>query len=202
MIILTSNGLSSDKILNETKKHIKKNRKKAVIITTASVPYKENDRDIPRLTEELNRLGTDVEYLDIECQNPELLNDYDVILINGGNPYYLLNQMRLNNCKPIFERLKNDKLIIGVSAGSLVLQNTIELINQYTFEMNDEVKLIDFMGLGIVKINILPHYSRFILRFENFEEKAKQFEIDNKISVIRLNDGEGVFVFEDNVYKV
>lgn len=52
MIILTSNGLSSDKLLNETRKYTNSNAK-AAIITTASVGYKEKDWHIPRLTEEL-----------------------------------------------------------------------------------------------------------------------------------------------------
>lgn len=202
MIILTSRGLSNDKLMNETKKYIENNMKKGVIITTGSVEYKENDIHIPNLTKQLNNLGLTVEYLDLEYQNPQALNNYDVILINGGNPYYLLKYMRLTNCKTIFEELIKEKIIIGVSAGSVVLQNTIELINYYTPEMNDEVKLTDFRGLGIIETNILPHYSRFLTKFENFEEKAKKYEKENNVSITRLNDGEGIFMYKDKIYKL
>jgi hypothetical protein len=38
----------------------------------------------------------------------------------------------------------------------------------------------------------LPHYSRFVLKFEKFEEKAKEYEITNNCKVIRINDGQAV----------
>lgn len=50
MLILTSNGLSSDKLLNRVKV-LTESMKSAVIVTTASVGYKQNDKHIPRLTE-------------------------------------------------------------------------------------------------------------------------------------------------------
>lgn len=63
--------------------------------------------------------------------------------------------------------------------------------------MNDEVLLSDFKRFGITNLQILPHYSRFIGRFENFEERAKQFEVDNNCNVIRIDDGQGIFISEN-----
>lgn len=56
MLILTSNGLSSPALLDETRKYISVSMKKAVLITTASVGYKEKDWHIPRLKNELESL--------------------------------------------------------------------------------------------------------------------------------------------------
>ena len=83
MLILTSNGLSSDNLIKRAKQYCT-TLNKAVIVTTASVEYKENNYHIPRLTEELNSLGLSVELFDFDFQNPELLLNYDVVEINGG----------------------------------------------------------------------------------------------------------------------
>lgn len=54
--------------------------------------YKKDDWHLPRLTNELQALGLEVSLFDIEFESAELLLDYDVIEINGGNPFYLLSK--------------------------------------------------------------------------------------------------------------
>ncbi|GKU25108.1 Type 1 glutamine amidotransferase-like domain-containing protein [Clostridium folliculivorans] len=104
MLILTSNGLSSDNIIKKMKEYCD-SLSKAVIVTTASVEFKENDWHIPQLTEELKSLGLLVDYFDFDFQRPEVLLNYDVIEINGGNPFYLLNAIKRANCEDIMEKL-------------------------------------------------------------------------------------------------
>lgn len=193
MIILTSNGLSSKELLESTRKRIK-NCSKAVIVTTASVGYKEKDKHIPKLISELRSLNLSVDFFDFDIDNPNVLLNYDVVEINGGNPFYLLKSMKLSHCKDILQEIADARVLIGISAGAIVLQNNIDLIAQYSPEMNDEVLLSDFSGLSITEQQILPHYSRFLDRFENFEDRAKQFETEHNCNIIRLNDGHGVFV--------
>jgi dipeptidase E len=193
MIILTSNGLSSDSLIEKMQEYCKA-LSNAVIITTASVGYKEKDWHIPRLTNELKLLGLVVDYFDFDYQNPELLLSYDVIELNGGNPFYLLRSIKNSSCKSILKKLVNDKIVIGISAGSIVMQNSIELIARYSPEMNKEVNLLDLTGLGLSNIEVLPHYDRFINRFERFEQQTREYEIANKCEVIRINDGQGVIV--------
>lgn len=193
MLILTSNGLSSDNIIEKMKEYCE-SLTKAVIITTASAEHKENDWHIPRLTNELKSVGLCADYFDFDYEKPELLLNYDVIEINGGNPFYLLNSMRRSKCEDIMKRLIQEKIVIGVSAGSIVLQNNINLIAQYSPELNKDVNLTDFSGFGFSPIELLPHYSRFITKFERFEESAKEYEIDNNCKVIRIEDGQAVVV--------
>lgn len=202
MIILSANGLSSQKLLDETKKYMTASMKTAVIVTTASVGYKDKDWHIPRLTTELESLGLVVEYFDFDCQSAEALLNYNVILINGGNPFYLLKRMKESNCKSIFESFSNETIIIGVSAGSIVLQDSIELVAQYSPEMNHEINLTDLSGLGLVNLEILPHYNKFLSRFERFEERASEYEKANNCNAIRINDGQAVFVCDDREYVV
>lgn len=193
MLILTSNGLSSTALLKEASQYTSFLRT-AAIVTTASLGHKEKDRHIPRIAKELEQIGLQADCFDIETQNPEELREYDVVEINGGNPFYLLQQMRLQRAEETFRSIAREQVLIGISAGSLVLQQSIDLIAGYSPEMNDAVQLRDFTGLGITDLEILPHYHRFLSRFDQFEERAQAYEQTTGRNVIRLDDGEGVFV--------
>ena len=194
MLILTSNGLSSPEITNKLRPLFADCRK-SVIITTASVGYKENDWHIPRLREELSSFGiSDIEYFDFDSQNPSLLLQYDVIEIIGGNPFYLLNSMKKTGCEALLKELAETKILIGVSAGALVLQDNIDLIAKYSPEMNEDVGLSDLTGFALTDIEILPHYSRFLSVFDLFEETAKEYENAENRTVIRIDDGQAVFI--------
>ncbi|MCB2202972.1 Type 1 glutamine amidotransferase-like domain-containing protein [bacterium] len=201
MIVLTSNGLSSENLLNELKR-VLPHSAHAAIVTTASVGYKEKDWHIPRLTAELQQLCESVTCVDIEFENPKDLLTFDVVEIIGGNPFYLLKQIRKQNAEAVFSEIAEQKFLIGISAGSAILQNNINLIAQFSPELNDDVQLTSLNGLGLTDLEILPHYQRFQSRFERFEERAKQYEVENRCSVIRLIDGEGIFVDGKDWYKV
>lgn len=190
MIILTSNGLSSD-ILIEKVKSLLKNAQTAVVITTAS-EYKEKDWHIPRLKGELERMGLTVEFFDFDCDDTGQLLKYDVVEILGGNPFYLLNAMNKSNCRDVLKKISEERVLIGISAGSIVLQGDIKLVAEYSPEMNEGVGLADLTGLSLTGIQLLPHYDRFLTRFERFEERAREFEDKYKCVVYRINDGEAV----------
>lgn len=191
MLILTSNGISTTELKEKIKPYLL-NEHSAVIVTTASVGYKEKDWHIPRLIEELSYFRLSVDFFDFDTDKADSLLNYDVVLINGGNPFYLLKSIKVNNGIDVLTKLAKEKVIIGVSAGSIVLQNNINLIASYSPEMNDDVNLSDLTGLGLTNIQLLPHYSRFINRFDNFEERACAFEKQNNCIVQRINDGQTI----------
>ncbi len=195
MLILTSNGLTSKKLIEKVYSLLE-GRKSAVIVTTASQYYKEKDYHIPGLTEELLNLGLTVDYCDIDDDQPEKLFDYDVIEFLGGNPFYLLKSMRKSGCHTIMKKLESEKIIIGVSSGSAVMQKNINLIDKCTPEMNDETKLNDLTGMSLTNIEILPHYTRYLSKFDRFEEIAAEYEMENDCKILRIDDGQGVFVGE------
>ena len=190
MIIMASNGLSSD-ILMKKVKSLLKNARTAIVITTAS-EYKEKDWHIPRIKGELESLGLTVDYFDFDCDNPGQLLKYDVVEILGGNPFYLLNAMKKSNCVDVLKKVSEEKVLIGISAGSIVLQGDIKLVAEYSPEMNEGVGLADLTGLSLTGIQLLPHYDRFLTRYERFEERARDFEDNNNCVVYRINDGEAV----------
>ncbi|AMC93823.1 hypothetical protein AOC36_07445 [Erysipelothrix larvae] len=93
---------------------------------------------------------------------------------------------------------QNNKVIIGISAGSFVLQQNIDLVNVYTPQMNT-VAMDHFEGMGLVDVEILPHFSKYCNRFENFEQRCVDYERYKNIHVMRINDGEGVLIRDNNI---
>ena len=57
--------------------------------------------------------------------------------------------------------------------------------------------LTDLSALSLTNIQVLPHYSKFLTRFERFEEKCRTYEKQHNVNVIRINDGDGVFIDRD-----
>ena len=196
MIVLTSNGLSSDKLLNALREHIKTG--KAALVVTADNEYKEKNYHVERLTKELEALGLSVECFDYDNQSPSELMSYDVVEMIGGNPYYLLNSIRNNNFIDAIDNFAKNKCIIGCSAGALVLTPTLKLIDIYSPEMNI-VNLKDLSACNLTDIQILPHYSKFTKRYVNFEERCLEYELANNCKVVRLNDGEGIIIENEQV---
>ena len=195
MLVLCSNGLSSKKILAHiSEKAI--NCKTAALVVTADNEYKKNNYHVSRCIEELESLGLSVDIFDLDKQSADLLLDYDVVEFIGGNPYYLLHSIRKNNAKEILRDIAINKILIGWSAAAFVFSPTLELVNCYSPEMNF-LGLTDLSGLALTDVQVLPHYNKFLSRFEKFEEKCCGYEKEHSVSVIRINDGEGVFIEED-----
>ena len=191
MILLASNGLSSPLLLEAAGRCIRPG--KAALVVTADDVYKEKNYHVARAAEELEHLGQQVECFDFDVQTPGALLDYDLVEMIGGNPYYLLRSIRLHGFADALREFAENRVLIGWSAGALVIGPNLELIDQYSPEMNT-VGLTSLSALGLTDVQILPHYSRFLTRYEHFEETCAQYERENHCQVLRLNDGEGVIV--------
>ena len=192
MIVLCSNGLTSESLLEEIRKCVR-NAKKAALVVTADHEYKENNYHVARCAKELSLLGLQVECFDFDTQAAEELLKYDVVEIIGGNPYYLLHSLRINNAQKVLEKIADKKLLIGWSAGALVLGPTIAVIEQFCPEMNF-LHLNDLSALNLTDIQVVPHYKKFLGKYEDFEEKCRSYEKKEHCSVIRLSDGEGIII--------
>ena len=200
MIILTSNGISSEKLARDISPYTE-GLTSGVIITTAS-SYKKDDWHIPRVTAELEGLGLTVGYFDFDEDDPGILLNFDVVEINGGNPFYLLNAIRKTGAEGLLKRISETKLLIGISAGALILQKSISLVAVFSPGVNEGVGLTDNTALGLADIEMIPHYHRFIEKFDNFEQRIANYERENRCEVLRIDDGEGVIFTEKDHYVV
>lgn len=192
MLVLCSNGLSSDALIAEMKGHTGA-ACSAALVVTADGEYKEKNYHVPRCRDELVRLGLSVTIADIDMQAPEALLRYDAVEFIGGNPFYLMDSIRRNRAQSVLRRLAEDRILIGWSAAAFVFGPTLALAQLYTPELNT-VGLSDLSGLALTQTEILPHYGKFLRRFERFEERCAEYERANSRKVIRLDDGEGLFI--------
>ena len=192
MLILCSNGLTSNHLLSRTAMEVRHCQTAALVVTADHI-YKENNYHVPRCIQELESIGLTVDLFDLDKQDALLLNNYDVVEFIGGNPYYLLDAIRTQNCSSVLQYLAKEKVLIGWSAAAFVFGPTLALADQYTPEMNF-LKLTDLTGLTLTQCMVLPHYSKFLQKFDHFEERCSEFEARHGISVLRLNDGDGVFI--------
>ena len=192
MLVLCSNGLSSEKLQTYIRSKMI-GCKNAALVVTADNEYKENNYHVHRCISELESLNLTVDIFDLDKQPADLLVGYDVVEFIGGNPYYLLHSIQQNNAIEILKDIATNKVLIGWSAAAFVFSPTLELVNCYSPEMNF-LGLTDLNALSLTQVQVLPHYGKFISRFEQFEEKCRTYEKTHNVNVIRINDGEGVFV--------
>ena len=190
MIILCSNGLTSPELLRAAGQHVKAGGRAAIVVT-ADPEYKEKNYHVGRERKRLELLGLTVDLFDFDTQPAGALAAYDVVELNGGNPYYLLDSIRKHQGGQALRQVAERGMLIGWSAGALVLQRGIDIANRYISHMNF-LNLDDFTGLGLTDVQILPHYSKQQLRDSGTEEKCRQYERKTGCEVIRLNDGDGI----------
>lgn len=110
------------------------------------------------------------------------------------NPFYLLNVLNNVNAKPVINDLVKRKIVIGASAGSIIMAQDTGYINHVEPELNDDVNLNDFKGLGITNIHIYPHKNNQNLCNEKIQEQLKEYEDKNNIEITFIEDGEGIFI--------
>lgn len=123
------------------------------------------------------------------------LSETDVIYMSGGDTFYLLYQMQRLDVKETFiNAVKQGKIYIGTSAGSIIAAPDIWPI--YRLEAEEwRIKVTDNKGLGLVDFIIFPHWGsdHFKDRYLNYRLEHA-YNTDNQI--ILLNDYQYVEILE------
>lgn len=197
MLILCSNGLSSHDLQNRFRQ-ILHDARTAALVVTADPEYKDNNYHVPRCVSELNSIGLSVQLFDLDLTPARELLNYDVVEFIGGNPFYLLHSIRRSNASNILKTIMKTKILIGWSAAVFVFGPTLDLVNRYSPEMNF-LNLTDLDRLHLTELQVLPHYTKFRSRIPLFEEICQSYEKESDTTVIRINDGDGIFLDEDGI---
>ena len=192
MIALLSNGITSEALKNALSKYIAP-LSSAAIVVTADNEYKERNYHVPRVINELKEFGLRVDTFDLDMQNATELLKYDVVEFIGGNPYYLLNSIRVHNASAVIKQLAEKKVLLGWSAGAMVFTPSIEIVDKLTPEINI-VKLDNLDSLSLTNTHIIPHYNKFLKSFDKLEDICKAYEQDHNCSIVRLVDGDGIII--------
>ncbi|MBI2414957.1 Type 1 glutamine amidotransferase-like domain-containing protein [candidate division WWE3 bacterium] len=203
-LLLTSAGITNDAIKNSLLNLAGKgfNELHIAFIETASNPeidksFLEKDYKylIDQGTQDIMRIDFSKK-LDEDTYN--FLENCDVIWMAGGNTFYLLNELRVSGFGEFLTRVIENKVYVGVSAGSIVATSSVAIANVEPADEN-VVGIEDFTGLCWVNFEISPHTPE-IVSLESVEKYSKEnnshiFAFDDK-TALELNNGEMVVVSE------
>jgi dipeptidase E len=137
----------------------------------------------------------DVDYFDLSQNFSDAdlkkLTEYNVVYLSGGNTYTFLDSAKKREVKKILQKvLDNRGLLIGASAGSMMMTPTINLASSGD---DNSVGLRDTEGFNFVSFEFYPHYT------EEDNNFLSHYTTKNKIYLCR--DGDGVFVSGNEIKK-
>ena len=142
-----------------------------------------------------------LEYIDNTAANKrkeiKKLNRSNILIISGGNPFTLLNNLRKSGLDKAIVKFtrKKEFILVGYSAGALIL--TPSLIIAKIISENDpdkmkylsQIDLHNLNGLGIVEFEIIPHYSKV-----KHEKIIRQYVEQNNRVVKTIADDEYIVI--------
>lgn len=135
-------------------------------------------------------------YFDLseEFSDEQLLKiqEFKIMHLSGGNTFEFLDYIRERRFDKNIRNFLNDKLIIGVSAGAIILTPTIEIA---CIEDENNVGMEDLTGLSLVDFEFYPHYIGSKEQREPLT-KLKNFKQRN---IFYAKDEEGIFVNDGKV---
>lgn len=119
------------------------------------------------------------------------LAEVDIILVSGGNTFYLLDQMRKSGFDIWLKENINTKVYVGISAGTIIITPSIAIASIDGGDVNLP-GLTDLTGVGLVDFEISPHAPEHVSHASNEEYKKTSknplYQIDDQ-TAIKVVDG-------------
>jgi dipeptidase E len=143
----------------------------------------------------MNKLEFKVTDILLESLSPDttfsVLNDFDIIYVQGGNGFYLLKQARECGFEQAVRKILKDesKWYIGVSAGTYIACPTIEMHNWKS--KKDQYGLDDVSAMNLVPFLIVVHYNR-----EKYREVLAE-HIPAASRIVRILTDDQAFLVSD-----
>ena len=197
-LLLTSTGLTNQKIKNKFLELVNKtpSKIKIIFLPTAS-RSKEELKYVQASKQELIDLGIPEQNiktisldkkLDEKIEYNEIMN-FDVIYVCGGNTFYLLKKVRESGFDRIITKfIDSGKLYFGVSAGSILVCPDIDIATPFD---ENEFGIKDLTGLNLTDVIVTPHYcEKEKLIIDKFQKKTKT-------KVIRITDNQALMVIDE-----
>jgi len=194
-LLLTSAGLSTEKLQEAFKKllvrPIKQNKVVIIAADTTSEIFKDLLKTEKQQLTETGFIQENISIHDLSRDDPLKVKDFEVIDMFGGNPYHYLKHLRETGLmKDIRAFIDGGGVYIGVSAGSMIMGPGID--GKLSFEVND-VGLKDLRGFGFVDFYVLPHWD---WRGNRWETLCHVWVTRRR--VVPLTDRQGILVNDCN----
>ncbi len=135
-----------------------------------------------------------VDYFDLSSKFSDKdlrkLLQYKIIHLSGGNTFEFLAQVRERGMKEILDIcIRENKLIVGTSAGAILLTPSIHTASLGIGDEND-AELMDLTSLGYVNFEFYPHY----YPTPEIDTALHQRAIDSGIPLYATTDSQGLFI--------
>jgi dipeptidase E len=100
----------------------------------------------------------------------EAIREYPIIHLSGGNTCHFLRDIKARELLTAILKahIEQNKLLIGVSAGALVLTPTIKLADD-----ENDIGLTSFFALNHVPFEFLPHYTNDPVSLDELRQYSK-----------------------------
>lgn len=127
----------------------------------------------------------EIDYTDIdiagknEAELEALLPAYDIVFVEGGNAYHLLNEIRKSGfARVIKELIKKGVVYIGSSAGSYVATPSI-ITATWSERGHDRCGITDFTAMSLAPFLMKAHFIE--KKREEWKEKAKVLKLPLRV---------------------
>ena len=150
--------------------------------------------------DDIKLYGMDYEIIDLKYENVDSLyaklSKVDIIMVEGGNTFYLLDWVRKSGFDRIIGKLLDaGKIYYGISAGSYIACPSIEAATWKDADINT-VDLKDLTGLNLVPFIISAHYNQ-----QKYFDALQDGVNSTKYPVVALTDKQAIVVSNDK-YKI
>jgi dipeptidase E len=204
-LLLTAYGLCTEEIKEAFYKLLPENFStfKIVIVTTSQPELKERHHQMISVKNTFHEMGfKNVDFIDIEFENADKLQNYDIIFLNGGYPFYILHHLKNTGADVMLKKLIDDgKIIVGLSCGSYILGKDNTLCN-YLYPEDNIFHTSDMSTLNAVDLRIWPHYKEHCSIYSDLAERILEFESKYNCEVTRLNNNQAILVLGDKIEKI
>ena len=148
-------------------------------------------------SQKMNELNFSYTEIDIAGKNEDelkkILDGHDIVMVEGGNTFYLLKAVRESGFENVIKDLiKKGVVYIGSSAGSYITCPSI-ITATWSNRGFDRCGITDYSAMNLVPFLIKAHYTPDMKAM--LEEKTKDLQYPMRI----LNDDQAILVRDGEV---
>lgn len=198
-LFLLSKGLTTDILKEEFLKFLEKEPSihSVAIVVNASSTDKKKRKKTKKIKIQFEAMGFDstkIQLFDLMKTSPKKLSEFDIIYILGGDPFLLLDEVNKSGARTMLKELAyQNKILMGYSAGSLLLGPDLSLMNHVDTLLGfNKIGLKELSCIGLYDFYIFPHYIDFTSQIPELITKIKEYESQCVFPIYRLNDNQGI----------
>lgn len=137
-----------------------------------------------------------LEDADYNPNTNKILKDSQVIFLGGGNTFHFLYWLRKRNLIDKLKEFSTSKIIIGVSAGALVLTPNISLSGDKNLILD---RKDSFDSIGITRFYVKPHFVNSIKNTHLIREFRHSLQKGKLYPIFGIPDDGGIILDEGKV---